>query len=344
MKIKTAVFTGPKQIEIREVELPVLGERQVLIKVKATALCTWEQRFYRGSSPSDYPFRGGHEVSGEVVEVGSGAMTPAWPGDRVALAIMTRCGACENCRRGMDNFCEGDDNSHAPGEVWGPGGLSEYVIAEDYQVYTANQDSSFASLALCEPVACVSRSVWTPPLEPGDTVVVQGVGVMGLLHVLLLQMRGARVVVSEPDDARRARAIEYGALAGFNPLAGDGVKLVKDLTGGRGAQAVFFTAGGVPAIEAGVPLLAKRGWMCLYGSIHPKGMLSVDPNLIHYNELFLTGSFSHTKESFRTAAALLSQGQIDTAPLISAHFPFPEVSAAFEQAVTPGTYRVVVDF
>jgi L-iditol 2-dehydrogenase len=84
--------------------------------------------------------------------------------------------------------------------------------------------------------------------------------------------------------------------------------------------------------------------MCLYGSIHPKGMLTIDPNLIHYNELVVTGSFSHTKASFRQAVAMLSAGLVNTAPFISLHVKFPEVQYAFERAITPGTYRVVVDF
>ncbi|MEI8131308.1 MAG: alcohol dehydrogenase catalytic domain-containing protein [Leptolinea sp.] len=342
-KMKTAVFTGPEKIEIQEIELPLLGHRQVLIKVKACALCTWEQRFFIGSQPGDYPFRGGHEVSGIVVELGPGAMTDVKPGDGVALAIKTRCGGCENCRRGMDNYCENESDKRLPGQPWGPGGLSEYVIADDYQVYKAAEPYDFPSLSLSEPVACVIRSVNTPPLEEGDTVVVQGVGVMGLLHVMMLRMRGAQVIVSEPDSGRREKALEYGAKASFNPLEENGIDLIKSLTNGKNAKAVFFTAGGVPAIEAGLPLLEKGGWMCLYGSIHPKGMLSIDPNLIHYNELVISGSFTHTKSSFRKAVALLSQGQISTAPFISQRVNFSDVQYAFERAICRDTYRVVVD-
>lgn len=345
MKTRTTIFTGPKKLEVQEVELPNLGDRQVLVRVKATALCTWEQRFYKGSeNSSDYPFRGGHEVSGEVVALGNRVKTGVKPGDGVSLAIMERCGACDNCRRGMDNFCENDEGGKIPGLPWGPGGLSDYVIADDYQVYPAIPPYDYASLALAEPVACVLRSVETPPLEKADTVLVQGVGMMGLLHVQLLKMQGVRVLVSEPDPTRRTKALEAGAVACYNPLEEDGKDFVKSHTGGRGVATVFFTAGGVPAIEAGIPLLAKRGWMCLYGSIHPKGSLTVDPNLIHYNELVVTGSFSHTKASFRQAVALLAQGLVDTAPFISERVPFPNVEYAFERAVSPDTYRVVVEF
>ncbi|MCC6147044.1 MAG: alcohol dehydrogenase catalytic domain-containing protein [Anaerolineaceae bacterium] len=344
-KTRTTIFTGPKQLEVKEVELPPLGERQVLVKIKACAICTWEQRFYKGSASEDYPFRGGHETSGEVVALGSGAKTDAKPGDGAALAIMNRCGSCDNCRRGMDNFCENDDGGKGiAGLPWGPGGLSDYIIVEDYQLYKVNAVHDYAALALAEPVACVLRSVHTPELEEGDTVLVQGVGMMGLLHVQLLQHRGVRVLVSEPDAARRKKALEEGAIAGYNPMEADGKQFVKDHTGGRGVKAVFFTAGGVPAVEAGIPLLAKRGWMCLYGSIHPKGMMAIDPNIIHYEELVITGSFSHTKASFRQAVALLAQGQVNTAPFISERVAFPNVDYAFERAISPDTYRVVMEF
>jgi len=343
-KTRTTIFTGPRALEIREVELPELGERQVLVKVKAVALCTWEQRFYLGSGGEDYPFRGGHEVSGEVVAVGSKAKTDVKVGDGVSLAIMVRCGACENCRRGMDNFCQNDDGGKIPGLPWGPGGLSDYVIADDYQVYKANAPYDYPALALAEPVACVVRSVESPPLEKGDTVLVQGVGMMGLLHVQLLQMRGVRVLVSEPNAVRRQKALEEGAIGGYDPMAEDGKEFVESHTHGRGVTAIFFTAGGVPAIESGIPLLARRCLMCLYGSIHPKGPMSIDPNLIHYNELVITGSFSHTKSSFRQAVALLTQGQVHTAPFISERVAFPNVDYGFQRAISPDTYRVVMEF
>jgi L-iditol 2-dehydrogenase len=341
---RTTIFTGPGNLEVREIKLPPLGPKQVLVKVKACALCTWEQRFYTGITADSYPFRGGHEVSGEVVEIGPDAVCEASVGDRASLAIMTRCGACYYCRRGMDNFCENDNGGHLPGQPWGPGGLSEYVLVQDYQVYKAASESNFAELALAEPVACVIRSVSQTPLEFGDTVVVQGVGIMGTLHVLLLKQRGVRVVVAEPDQARRQQALASGADLACDPVTGDLEGIVSDFASGRGVNAVFFTAGGVPAIQQALPLLNKGGWLCLYGSVHPKGPIEIDPNLVHYNELVVTGTYSHTKASFRQAVAMLSQGQVDVAPLVSECVPFPDVARGFERATSSNTYRVVMTF
>ena len=111
-----------------------------------------------------------------------------------------------------------------------------------------------------------------------------------------------------------------------------------------GYRAVFFTAGGAPAIHQALPALDKGGWLCLYGSVHPKAPVTLDPNLIHYKELFVTGTFSHTKASFRQAVALLAQGQVDATPYISQRVQFPDVARGFEQAISPDSYRVVVLF
>lgn len=343
MKTRTAVITGPEAIEIREFELPEPGPKQVLIKVKAVALCTWEQRFYRGIAPESYPFRGGHEVSGVVAAVGADGICDAGVGDRVAVSIMTRCGVCDNCRRGLDNFCENDKGGVIPGLPWGPGGLSDYVILEDYQVYKAHPESSFLSLSLSEPVACVLRSVRLPGLLFGDVALVQGAGIMGLIHVMLLKQSGVTVLVSEPDQTRREKALEVGADFAADPLEDDFADWVKSHAG-NGVNAVFFTAGGGPAISQALPLLAHGAWLCLYGSVHPKGMIEIDPNFIHYNELNLTGTFSHTKHSFRQSVALLSGGLVDASPFISEVIPFLEVKTAFERSICADTYRVVVTF
>jgi L-iditol 2-dehydrogenase len=341
---RTTVFTGPGALEVREIELPPTGPRQVLVKVKAVALCTWEQRFYKGSAPESYPFRGGHELSGIVAEVGSEALTDVRVGDTVAVSIMTRCGACYYCRRGMDNFCVNDTGGYLEGQPWGPGGLSDYILVEDYQVYKAAPDQDFAELALAEPVACVLRSVTAPPFQMGDTALVQGGGVMGLLHVLLLQEQGVRVAVSEPDEERRDEALRHGADLVLDPFDGGFAARLNDYTKSRGLNAVFFTAGGVPAIKQALPLLAKGGWLSLYGSVHPKEPVDIDPNYVHYNELVFTGTFSHTKRSFRQAVNLISQGQLDLYTFVSERIPFPEVEEGFERALVPDTYRVVMTF
>jgi threonine dehydrogenase-like Zn-dependent dehydrogenase len=344
MKTRTTIFHGSSKLEVIEIELPPLKPTQVLAKVKACALCTWEQRMFKGTNPDDYPFRGGHEVSAEVVEIGPEAKCNVKPGDPISPAIMTRCGVCDNCRRGMDNFCEYDDGGRLPGLPWGPGGLSDYLILEDYQVYKAATGRDFAELALAEPIACVTRSVMRPEILFGDTVLIQGAGIMGLLHIELLKQRGVRIVVCEPDEVRRKEALAIGADLVFDPFSKQFEKDAMEATFGRGFKASFFTAGGIQAIDQVLHLMAKGAWIMLYGSVNPKGLLQLDPNQVHYNELVITGTFSHTKYSFRQSVDMLSLGMLNVSPFISERVPFPDVNKGMEHALKSNTYRVVMMF
>jgi L-iditol 2-dehydrogenase len=252
----------------------------------------------------------------------------------------------------MDNLCIHNTTAPDTTRVPGPAGLGEYVIAEDYQVYKAElphargaiMQEQFNQLALAEPVACVMRSAQMPALQPGDTVLVQGAGIMGLLHVQLLKRRGMRVIMAEPDERRRQQATAVGADSAINPLQTDLSAYIRERTGGYGANAAFHTAGGAPAIEQAMQALTKGGWLCLYGSVHPSGTIQVDPNYVHYNELVVTGTFSHTKASFQQAVAMIVQSQIDMSVFVSERVPFPQLHYAFERAMSPDTYRVVMTF
>src|SRR5690349_19341715 len=199
-----AVITGPRQIAFQEVELPEPGPSQVLVRVEAAALCTWEQRVYAGVDTWSYPLVGGHEFSGTVEGIGTGVIQKLMPGDQVAVAGLRRCGQCWACRRGYDNIC---DNQHAerrePGQPWGPSGFGQFALVDGYQVYRYAKRVPPLEAALAEPLACVLHDVKRFRPGRGDTAVVIGAGIMGLLHVAALRASGAQIVVSEPDAARR---------------------------------------------------------------------------------------------------------------------------------------------
>jgi threonine dehydrogenase-like Zn-dependent dehydrogenase len=339
---KRAVFTGPKQIRIDELPIPTPGPRQALVKVKACAICTWEQRMYTGEEHF-YPLAGGHEVSGELVEVGSQVFSDAKIGDRVIFAGLTRCGYCDSCRKGLDSNC---DNSRKPlrdVDVAGPAGLGEYVLIEDYQLYKAANDVSFEELCLVEPVSCVTRSIRQAKLERTDNVVVVGAGIMGLLHVLLAKQAGARVIVSEPNAKRAAFAKTLGADEIVDPVNESFLDRIKDLTSGKGADVIFNAVSIAAAVEQSVEAAAKRGRIMVYASIHPRGTkISVDPNLFHGKEIVLSGTVSQDKEDFLIATRMVSEKLIDLKPFISKVLPFAQLEEAILAALTPETYRSIV--
>ena len=339
---KRAVFVGPRQIRFDELPIPEPGPRQALVKVKACALCTWEQREYSGEEQF-YPLAGGHEVSGKLVKLGSQVFTDTQIGDRVVASPLTRCGYCEACRRGLDNICDNDRKPFRETDVPGPAGLAEYILLEDYQLYKANNETSFEEICLTEPLACVVRSVSKARVERADNVVVVGAGVMGMFHLLLAKQIGARVFVSEPNPERAAFAREVGADAVIDPTQDSFADQVKALTGGRGADVIFCAVSVASTVEEAVEAVAKGGRVHVYASIHPRGTkISIDPNPFHSKEIVLTGTMSQDKKDVLQTVRLISQGLIDLKPFISLVLPFERLEEGLQAAMRPDTYRVIV--
>lgn len=339
--MKKAIMTGPENLIFKECPIPEHGDGEVLIKVKAVGICTWEQGFYKGISKG-YPFIGGHEICGQVQAVGKSVSQNIKEGDTVVVASLTRCGECWYCRRGMDNLCSHSNEASEPGEAWGPGGFSEYFVAKGYEVYKVDNAADFAIGTLAEPLACVIRSMDRSRLEWGDTAVILGAGVMGLLHLLLAKSKGAKVIVSEPDEARRAMAMKLGAHAVVDPLNENLKSIIYEHTDNRGAEAVFFTAGGTAALSEGITLLNKNGTLVVYGAIKPSKDISLDPMLMHYDEIYLTGVTKHTKDTFRRASELISAGTLPLNELITGEYPFEDIEKAFEESSKMNTYRIVL--
>jgi len=338
-----SVLVAPKEIRFEEVPIPTPGPGQALVQVKACALCTWEQRVYAGVDTSVYPLLGGHEVSGIVAEVGPGLQVKVKPGDHVVAARLYRCFQCTSCRRGLDNICDNAWQNRQVGEPAGPGGLSEYMLVDGYQIYPVSSDVPFTESCLSEPVSCVLRSIKKAQVEPADNVVIIGAGIMGLLHLMLTKRLGARVFVSEPNPVRAAKALEMGALATIDPSKENFTERVKQLTGGRGADVIFAAIGVASAIEEAIKAVGKGGRLMVYASVHPRGsMITIDPNLFHNKEIVLTGTVSQDSEDFLQAVALLSSRSINLQPLISKVFSFSQLREALEAALNGNNYRVIV--
>ena len=340
---RRSVITGPRQIAFEEVAIPQPGPSQVLVKVAAAALCTWEQRVYSGVDNWSYPLVGGHEYAGEVIAIGAKVAQPLAIGDQVAVAGLRRCGECWACRRGYDNLCDNQHAAREPGKPWGPGGFGEYALLEGYQVYRYPRRVDPLHAALAEPLACVLHDVKRFTPRRGDTAVIVGAGIMGLLHLAALRSAGATVVVSEPDAIRRSKALQMGAHAAIDPSTEDYVECVRRLTAGRGANVTYVAIGLPPAIEQAVQAAAKRGIVSVYASVHPRGAsIHIDPNLFHHKEVLLSGSLAQDHEDFLEAVWSIADQTIDLTPLLSCAFPLERLEDAFAAAARPDTYRVFV--
>lgn len=342
--MRRVVIAGPKQVEIEEVALRQPGPTEVLVRVRASALCTFEQRAYLGNDVRFYPLLGGHELAGIVEAIGTDVVNVD-VSDKVAISAIDRCGNCYSCRRGYgcENVWFKKPKAERPKGPLGPAGLATHKIAEEYQIYKLHPDTDLVQAALTEPLACVLRSIKRAQIQPGETVVIVGGGVMGILHVMLAKGHGANVIVSEPDAKRRDAALTFGATHTIDPTAGDFAEQVRALTGGRGADVIVIAATPRTVVEESVAALDHGGRLLVYSRIYPKGEpISVDPNVFHDKEIMLTGTISQSREDFQQAAEMIGTGAIDLMPVISATYPIDDITSAFESAVDLSSYRILV--
>lgn len=339
--MKAAVMPCEGQINLIDVDLPVKQEDEIIVKVKAVGICTFEQGFYLGKSKG-FPFAGGHEICGVVEEVGDSVSQKLKKGDKVIVLSLTRCGECYYCRKGFDNQCEHAKDVQKIKGVDGPGGFAQYFVAKGYEVFKIEESIPFERGILAEPLACVTHSMNQSGITSGDYALVCGAGAMGIIHLLLAKLRGAKVIVSEPNELRRLKALEFGADYVVDPVNENLQQRVEAITEKRGVEKAFFTAGGKAAIEGAVEALAIRGTLVIYGGTGPNDDFTMNPKTFHYKEITITGVTKHTKESIRVAVELLSLKELPLDSLITSKFPFEKIEDALKEASKVTSYRPVV--
>lgn len=304
--MKACIFHEPGRISVEDVPEPRPGPGELLLRVGAAAICHSDIRVYRGlkkASPGVIP---GHETAGVVVEAGEG-VSQFRPGNRVAVCPILACGHCRFCLQGKRNRCL----SRRTLGYEENGGLAEYMLVPREllalgHVFPVPEGLSLERAALMEPLACVLNSLETCRVVPGSSLLVVGAGPMGLLHLMLGRVMGAGpVIVSEPDAERRDYAHRFGASLVLDPGDGNVGEAVVEATGGLGADAVVVTAGLPEVLEPSLELVRLQGSLSLFGGFPPGTSVPLDPNVIHYRELVLTGSQNATTDQYRRALRLL---------------------------------------
>lgn len=336
-----AVMHAPGDIRLQEVPVPETGDAKVLVKVQATALCTFEQRVYAGKQPMTFPWVGGHEMAGTVVAIGPRAVTRLQEGDQVAISHPS-CGQCDECRRGFPARCSGGDLRTYHAEIAGGWGLSQYRAADPATLFKIDSSVPASEAALAEPLSCAVHASRALEVELADDVVVIGAGVMGLLNMMVSKLQGARVIACDLEQNRLQKALSLGVDDAINPSAGDFAAAVSDLCGGHGADIVITTVATQEAHKLAFSAVKKTGKVALFAAAHPPIPLEVDHNLIHKSEVRVIGTEGKNVDDFRIAAKLLSDGTVHARPLIEKEVPFSKIAEALDLASSPDTYRVVV--
>jgi L-iditol 2-dehydrogenase len=334
------VIAAPHRVELMSVAVPAPGPGEVLVRIRATAICTYEQRTYSGQQSNTFPWLGGHEIAGEIAALGTGVTDGLRVGDRVAVGSAS-CGRCHWCLTGQDRACPRHYTYTRYGEVAGLGGFAEYKIHPADGVYDVG-DVPFAIAALVEPLSCAVHAARMLDVGVAEDAIVIGAGVMGLLNIVALKERGARVIVSEIDESRLAMAKVMGADELVHGATEDPVARVRALTENRGATVVVAAVGGAAANEQAMAMLAERGRFLIFAGAHPEPPLELRPNGMHNREQTVVGAVSGDKQDFYVASRLIRYGLVDLSPLVQATYPLTRLAEALEESIKPGAYRIIV--
>ncbi|MDA8219519.1 MAG: zinc-dependent dehydrogenase [Dehalococcoidales bacterium] len=343
-KMPAAVFYAPQDIRLEEVDIPAIGDGEILVRVRAAGICGTDVRIMKGGKKVAAPIIIGHEMAGDVAALGAGVQGFA-AGDRVTIEPVIPCGKCPLCLMGRKNICL---TRPTIGYEY-DGAFAKYVRIPASAIAAGNviklpDAISYEEAAIAEPLAAVVNGIDRCHIQLGDTVLVLGAGPIGLAHLMLSRHAGAtHVYISEPNDARRQTALEFGADKVINPMTEDVVAKAKEWTGNLGVDVVIVASGVPAAMEAGMRALRKGGTFNIFAGSPPDSHFACEPNLIHYGELTVTGSSGHTAWHMRRAVDLISTGAIDAKRLITHRFQLNEIGEALgaRQALT-GLKHVVL--
>lgn len=228
------------------------------------------------------------------------------------------------------------------------GGLAEYMLAPAEAIaagclFIASTDLPSERLALAEPLACVVNGQRWSPAGVDDTVLVMGAGPIGLLHLQLALLSGARaVLVSEPSPSRRALAERLGATVTVDPAGGDLEAAVEEVTGGLGIDSTVVAIGRPQLVNQALRLARTGGRVNLLAGFEGSGLAEVESNLLHYRQVRLTGSANSRRADYATALRLIESGRIDTASMITHRFPLAAVAEAIRTVVAGEGVKVAV--
>lgn len=339
MKMQKAAFmNGLDNMVIKEVPVPEVGEKQVLVQLEYVGICGSDVHYYHHGVCGSYKvnleedFMLGHECAGTVVEVGAGVESLK-VGDRVALEPGITCGQCEYCKSGRYNLCP-DVVFLATPPVQGC--YEEYIAFPENMCFKLPENVSTKEGALIEPLAVGFHAASQGNVQPGDTVVILGAGCIGLVTLLSCKARGAgTIIVSDLVDARLEKAKELGATHVINGKEKDTLAEVARLTNGKGANKVFETAGS-PFTIAQTPHIVSKG-----GTITLVGLAAVEE--INFNFAQIMDKEAEIKSVFRyrniytKAIAAVSSGAIDVNGIVTHEFDLEHIQDAFQEAVNNKT-------
>ncbi len=334
--MQAALYAGAHRLQLIEKPVRKIEKDEVLLKVSACGVCGTDLKILNGKLHAKLPVILGHEFGGIVVECGQYVRT-LMPGNFVAVDPNIVCGYCRFCRRGKVNLCE---NLQALG-VDIDGGFAEYCLAPAQQCYRLPDDFPSLQAALLEPISCGLYGIRLANIQPGNSIVIIGGGMIGIIMIQLAKLFGASlIIVTEVDEHRQEWAKQFGADLVINPQKPDAEKVIFTATEG-GGDVVIECAGSPQTFQQAIRLAANGGTVVVFGVSANDQTISVAPYEIYRKNLDIKGSFLNPF-TFQDAVQLMISKKLRFDGLDIGYFSLQEIEKAFENQRQKKNLKTVI--
>jgi len=337
--MKIGMYYNNKDVRVEEMPVPEIGDKDLLIKVMDCGICGSDiLEWYRIKRA---PLVLGHELSGEVVEVGKD-INNFRPGDRVFTTHHVPCGICHCCLTGHETACE----TFQIKNNFDPGGFSEYLKVTGKSVETGTlklpDEVTYEQSTFVEPLGTVVRGLRRIKLTPGDSVLVLGAGIAGLLMTMLSKALGAgRVIATDINDYRLQAAKKFGAEHIFH--ANENIpELVKDVNYGRLADKVIICTGALSAASQALESVGKGGTIMFFAVPTPSETLSMDFNPYWRDDISFITSYGSAPGDSKQAIELIRAGNVNVKDMITHRLSLDEIAKGFQLASDGEGLKIII--
>jgi len=326
--VRAGVYYSNSDVRVEERPKPVIGPGEALLRVRASGICGSDVlEWYRMPKA---PLVLGHEVAGDIVEVGEG-VTNVKVGDRVAVSHHVPCNACPMCLAGFHTACHTLHTTN-----FDPGGFAEYVrvpgLQTDRGILVLPDSVSYEAGTFVEPLGCVSRAQTRAGVRPGSTVLVIGSGISGLLHIRLALALGAgRVFATDVSEYRLDWARRSGAAEAFDGVeAGDRLpELVRAVNDGKLADLVILCTGAPGAIDQGLACLENGATFIVFAVPAPGENHPMPLNELWRREVTIRTSYGAAPGDLQTALSLIASRRVEVDDLVTHRLPLERIAEGF---------------
>lgn len=333
--MRAIVLRAPHELVQEDIECPPLREGETLVQITHSGVCGTDLKIYHGGISVNYPRIMGHEMIGQVVEIGDAKEIET--GTRVIIDPVVFCGQCHQCVSGQENLCP---NGYLLGRDR-DGGFSEYMRAPSNALFPVPDNIGDSCAPLIQVMTTCLHAQRLVEIVPGEAVVVIGLGVAGQLHVQLAKARGAGLIIGVTGSPeRRSMAEKFGADVTLSP--GDDITdKVRKFTDGRGADLVIESAGAVSTLAQAIDLARLGGRLLLFG-IYTVEEAALPFYQLYFKELSIINARAAKREDYPACIELVSSGQVDLETMISHVLPLNELERAITMLDKRDDHRMKV--